>query len=252
MRYWFALAGVCLSAQVCLSAVNFSETLNGKSPGDNTAFMTQTGQTGTVQANREAETNFGMTWDSVRTFRLSQPASTQLNVYIDSKPAGGTLFRPQHRQYVMDSMRAWSSALNNRVWFSEVDSRQAADITIRWVPSFRDRYVAGITNYRVGHADIEIKTVGIPERDIKANILHEFGHALGIANHSRNPNDIMVAERRWHRGNTAYNPGLSSRDIQAIRRLYSMDWRRGEDLYANAAQSKPATYLATDPASRGN
>jgi hypothetical protein len=252
MRYWFALAGVCLSAQVCLNAVNFSETLNSKSPGDNTAFVTQTGQPPTVQASRESEANFGLTWDSVRTFQLSQPVSVQLKVFIDSKPARGTRFNPQHRQYVLESMRAWSSALDNRVRFAEVDSRQAADITIRWVPSFQDRYVAGITNYRVGHADIEIKTVGIPEKDIKANILHEFGHALGIANHSKNPNDIMVAERRWRRGNTAYNPKLSVRDIQAIRRLYSMDWRRGEDLYAQAAQSKPAAYIATDPASRGN
>jgi hypothetical protein len=246
MKYWLALAGLCLSAQVCFSAGNFSEALSGGTPGDSTAYMTQSGQ-----ARREAETNFGLTWDSVRTFGLSQPGFTRLSVYIDPKPARGTVLNPQHRQYVIDSMRAWSSALDNRLRFALVSNRQAADITIRWVPAFQDRYVAGITNYRVGHADIEIKTVGVPEKDIKANILHEFGHALGIANHSRNPNDIMVAERRWHRGDTAYNPKLSSRDIQAIRRLYSLDWQRGEDLYAQAAQSKPATYVATDPASGG-
>jgi len=53
--------------------------------------------------------------------------------------------------------------------------------------------------------------------------------------------------RRWHRGDTVYEPKLSTRDIQAIRRLYSAEWRKGEDLYA-AVSRKPATANAVPSA----
>ena len=123
--------------------------------------------------------------------------------------------------------------------FVETTKRRDADITLDWVPAFDDRYVAGVTNYSVGHASVEIKTVGVPEKDIKCNILHEMGHALGISGHSNNQNDIMVGMRRWHRDNTPYEPRLSRRDVQAIRRLYSANWKKGEDLYAASAQQAP-------------
>lgn len=243
MRFWPSLAGICLSALVCLNAADLSgmfEQFNGQ------AFITQAGQASAVTATREAEANFGMTWDSVRTFKLAQPSPTPLKVFIETKPADAKLFKPQYKAFVLETMEAWSSAMDNRLAFELIDTRKGADITVGWVPRFEDNYVAGVTTYRVGHADIEMKTVGVPEKDIKANILHEFGHALGIANHSGNPGDIMVAVRRWQRGSsTAYTPKLSARDVQAIRRLYSMDWKKGEDLYSSTAQAKT---VAANPA----
>jgi hypothetical protein len=138
----------------------------------------------------------------------------------------------------------WNEALEGRLNYSYTKNRHDADITLDWVPAFPDPYVAGLTTYRVGHAAIEIKTMGVPEADIKGNIIHELGHALGISGHSNTPGDIMVGTRKWHRAGSAYNPQLSKRDIQAIQRLYSLTWKKGEDLYAVQAQAEPSDSVA--------
>jgi hypothetical protein len=196
-----------------------------------TAFVTQAGT-----SSLEPEAAFGQNWESVRTFGLTRRLNAPLKVYVDTH--GNGLYKAQYRGYVEQSLRSWSQALNGRLSYTYTNNPQAADITVGWVSSFPgDPYVAGVTNYWVGHADVQIKTIGVPEKDIKANIIHEFGHALGIAGHSPNQQDIMVATRRWHRGNTNYEPRLSRNDVQAIRRLYSLSWQRGEDLYSASAQS---------------
>lgn len=184
---------------------------------------------------------FGDDWESVRTFRLLQPLETPLKVYVDTSPAS-RLYKPQYRGYVDTSLKMWSKALDGRLTYRYVNRPQDADVTISWVPSFPDRYTAGLTVYRVGHARIQIKTVGVPDGDIKANIIHEFGHALGISGHSRNQGDIMVGMRRWQRDGSSYNPRLSERDVRAIQHLYSLDWQKGEDLYAERAQQIAASH----------
>ncbi len=189
----------------------------------------------TQGSDPDYERIFGEDWESVRTFRLLQPLETPLKVYVDTSPAQG-LYKPQYRGYVETGLKMWASALNDRLSYRFVSRPQDADVTVHWVPAFPDRYTAGLTVYRVGHARIKIKTVGVPEADIKANIIHEIGHALGIAGHSRSPEDIMVGMRRWQRDGSVYNPRLSERDVRAIQHLYSLDWHKGEDLYAEPAQ----------------
>lgn len=179
---------------------------------------------------------FGNNWESVRTFRLIHPLHEPLKIYVDTSAANPSLYKPHYRTYIIQSLREWTKALDNRLTYRFVNNAKDADITVHWVPQFEDRYTAGLTVYRVGHARIQIKTVGVPEKDIKANILHEFGHALGIAGHSKHRDDIMVGMRRWQRNNSGYEPHLSQRDIAAIRHLYSLDWQKGEDLYAERAQ----------------
>lgn len=195
------------------------------------SYVTQANPTAALP---EYDTYFGDNWGSVRVFRLLTQCPP-LKIYIDNRSG----FKPHYMEYIVWSLSSWSQALNGRLSYQFTNNPAEADITVDWVPRFSDRYIAGLTTFRVGHADIQIKTEGVPEKDIKTNIIHEFGHALGIAGHSENPNDIMVGVRRWRRGTEAenYNPQLSRNDIQAIRRLYSITWQRGEDLYASAAQN---------------
>lgn len=248
MRLRAALAGgllaaeLCLSAAFCLGLTGFSSVLpKGNAPqSTGIAYVTQSGGYGVTP--RDYDATFGDNWESVRTFHLLTPLDKPIKVYINDHPSQASLYHPAYRTYVLESLRTWSSALDGRLIYTLTSKAKDADITVDWVSSFDDRYVAGITNYSVGHADVEIKTVGVPEKDIKCNIMHEFGHALGISGHSDNPEDIMVGVRRWHRDNTPYNPTLSKRDIQAIRRLYSLSWQKGEDLYAASAQNTPVFY----------
>ena len=56
------------------------------------------------------------------------------------------------------------------------------------------------------------------KEDIRETALHEIGHALGLAGHSLNPNDVMYfasasIERKISE--------LSSRDKNTIRKLYA-------------------------------
>jgi len=237
MKFWTALAGGFIAAELCLNAV-FSIGLAG-TPTEplGKAYVTQASVAASV--SQDYDITFGDNWESVRTFRLLKPLDKPLKVFIETHPRKRELYKSQYRDYAVESLKSWSEALDGRLSFVETTKRRDADITLDWVPAFDDRYVAGVTNYSVGHASVEIKTVGVPEKDIKCNILHEMGHALGISGHSNNQNDIMVGMRRWHRDNTPYEPRLSRRDVQAIRRLYSANWKKGEDLYAASAQQAP-------------
>lgn len=234
MKHGAALLGLIFAAQFgVMAGINWDAMawLGGTS-------QSYIKQASTAATTREYDNVFGMDWDSVRTFRLMQPLSDPLKVYVETQR--GDLYQPHYRDYVLQSLNAWSGALDGRLQYVLTPNRQQADIIVDWVRAFNDRYVAGITTYRVGHARIEIKTVGVPDKDIKANVLHEIGHALGIAGHSNHAGDIMVGMRRWQRdAQSAYNPQLSARDVQAIRRLYSPNWRRGEDLYSAMAQAAP-------------
>lgn len=235
MRLRTALVGLLLSAQLTSIGAQILDKLpllheSGK------AYVTQAG---TVAGNHESELSFGSDWNSVRLFRLTRPLSAPLKVYVETHPSNPSLFQAHYRDYVNQSLQAWSNALDGRLSYVYTTERKGADITVDWVPTFDDHYVAGVTDYSIGHAAVQIKTIGIPDKDIKANIIHEFGHALGIAGHSGNQEDIMVGMRRWHRGKDAdaYEPKLSRHDVQAIRLLYSAQWKKGEDLYSADAQN---------------
>lgn len=237
-----ALIGAFIAAQLGV-CVAFGLDMSVPSPAETSgqAFVTQNSST---TSSLEYDTAFGDNWESVRTFRLLKPLDKPLKVYIETHPANAALYRPHYRDYIIDGLHSWSQALDGRLSFVLTNRKKDADITVDWVNGFSDRYVAGITNYSVGHAGVEIKTVNVPDKDIKCNIIHELGHALGISGHSTDPGDIMVGVRRWHRDNTPYDPKLSQRDIQAIRRLYSATWSKGEDLYSATAQQMPMNTLA--------
>ncbi len=237
MKCWTTLLLGALGLELAISA-----TLAGqpqalpKVTPLGTAYVTQLNN---LQPNADYDNSFGDNWQSVRTFRLLSPLDKPLKVYIEHRPKVPGLFQPQYETYVQDGLTQWGNALDNRLRFTLTNKAREADITIDWVPNFSDRYVAGLTTYSVGHASVEIKTLGIPDKDIKCNIIHELGHALGISGHSYNPGDVMVGMRKWHRDNVPYDPKLSSRDTQAIRRLYSLSWQKGEDLFSAEAQRMP-------------
>jgi hypothetical protein len=200
------------------------------------AYATQSGSVS------DYDKSFGANWESVRTFRLMQQLDTPIRVWVDKS---SPLYKPHFNSYVTEGFRLWADALDSRLKYVFVNNPKQADITVTWVTSFNDRYVAGVTTYRVGSAKIQMKAVGVPDPDIKANVIHEIGHALGISGHSKNPEDIMVGVRRWTRSGF-YEPKLSERDVQAIRRLYSTAWSKGEDLYTALEKNPPLSppYIA--------
>lgn len=169
-------------------------------------------------------------WRSIRTFKLLDPLEAPLKVYVETRPKNSQLYRPEYFDYVREGLEAWAKALDGRLKYEFTEHPHEAQILVQWVAAFDEQYTAGDAITRFGHSSIRIKTTDLPPMDIKANILHEFGHALGINGHSDNPEDIMVGMRHWTTDQN-YRPRLSVADQQAIRRLYSDQWRKGEDLY---------------------
>jgi len=182
------------------------------------------------------ETSFGEDWESVRTFRLDGVLRTPLRVYVETS---SPLYKSCYQDLVKESLETWSKALDGRLTYVFVTKRANADLTIDWTKRFPDQYVAGMTDYGPGFAKVEMRTEGVPLKELKANIMHEVGHGLGIAGHSPYNGDIMQGFRKWHRNDPKYEPTLSAHDVQAIRRLYSDTWQHGEDLYSVNAQHTP-------------
>lgn len=190
--------------------------------------------------------NSGWSEDSVqsmRTFDLSRPGGAVVSVYVAPTT-------PALRQSVWAGLGAWSQALDGRLKVVEVAHPNQAQIKVYWVEGFQSASQGGETEFMEGEATLMMKSSGLPFNIIQANILHELGHALGIANHSHDNEDIMKSGRRWSSmaEYQTYLPQLSSRDVGAIRRLYSSQWVPNEDLYAassrqaNTWSNRPATW----------
>jgi hypothetical protein len=190
---------------------------------------------------------FGSGGHSLRTFPLTQPLSTPISIYVDRN---SRLYKEHYLNYIAESVDEWSNALNGRISYRFTNNPNAANIRVYWVQGFADPLAGGMATFKVGSAKLEIKTIGIPDREVKADIMHEFGHAFGINDHSPFQKDIMTGIRRWNR-DPSYNPKLSSRDKDAIRLLYSPYWQSGEKLYTAADSANQPAYAATLPGTIG-
>jgi predicted Zn-dependent protease len=122
-------------------------------------------------------------------------------------------------QLMKNAFLQWQTRTFSAVWFTFVssDKQDDADITVHFVEKNTNcghLSAIGCTHYRVDsegfytHNDIYIasksvvqlvgddgtvatKTFVIPPEQVYRVMLHEIGHAIGISEHSRNPNSVM-------------------------------------------------------------
>ncbi len=98
------------------------------------------------------------------------------------------------RTYALNGFVQWVEASANKIQFVEVENPDDAQITVRFDP----QSTGGLTTYsyypssgRLVKAEIKVGIASSNPVDIQSVSAHEFGHALGIAGHSPNPNDMM-------------------------------------------------------------
>lgn len=189
-----------------------------------------------VQSKQPASDKFGP--DYVREAiagemnRWTKDKST-ITVFFDrnSKVPG---VRSEFIGILRDCLNEWSEALGGKIQFAESTLERNADLVCRWVYQPRpgrddlllnERGNASLTAYRgqISHATIKLLTASsLVGGDVSAEIirktcLHEIGHALGIAGHSPNNNDVMF----YLVESPTVQSHLTERDRETIRKLYS-------------------------------
>ncbi len=124
-----------------------------------------------------------------------------LRIYV--KESSSRYYKSAYKDYVKYAMDVWRKA-DDRIQYKFVKSPDEADITIIFVENLGDEYeenYLGLTNYdtnrnnQIEFSKIEISLIKngnekISAGEIKATIIHEFGHAFGLG-HSNSEKDLM-------------------------------------------------------------
>jgi len=151
-----------------------------------------------------------------------------LRVHLPRPPEG--MFRSPDA--VLDSVRdgvlGWTDVAGPGVpSFTFVDRAADADIHIVWSPVSGDWFVAYAAydvdlmtrRFGVNHVLVAAKYrdgTEVPLDHLYHVMLHEMGHALGLAGHSPDPGDVMFP----YPTRRGPNVGLSDRDRATLRALY--------------------------------
>ena len=155
---------------------------------------------------------------------------TPLHVFIEPDKAAKA--GEVHGEMVFKkALSDWEKASDGKLHFKMVPNKKHAEITVRFIRNpaeLKDPIKAGETVYQanilgIEKADVKVLVVdrrtGAPETefDIYATSLHEIGHALGISDHSPNPDDIMF----YTLHQLSEMPELSSRDKKTLKLIYA-------------------------------
>jgi predicted Zn-dependent protease/predicted negative regulator of RcsB-dependent stress response len=129
---------------------------------------------------------------------------------------------PAYAERFKEACQRWQTVLGNQVRFEFTDDPNAkVDTHVTWNGGYDKR--SGLTRYRyisdklvMADIDINLKNYDghfYDPQTVYRLSLHEVGHLLGIAGHSRNPKDIMYPS-------ISVANDLSPRDIATMRKLY--------------------------------
>ncbi len=162
-----------------------------------------------------------------------------LRIFV--KESSSRYYKFVYKDYVQYALNVWRKA-DDRINFVFVNSKREADISIFFIENLGDKYeedYLGLTEYdidrnkAIDHSKVQISLIKfgdeiVSDGEIKATIIHEFGHALGLG-HSDNEYDIMypyISDE--HTADMNYNE-LSRGDKEAIKDVISLG---DEEVYA--------------------
>ena len=173
-------------------------------------------------------------WDG----RHWEMSAFPLKIYV--KELSSRYYKPKYKNYVKYALDEWRMA-DDRINYTFVNSDRDADVSVIFVEDLEKKYhedYLGLTDYNtdrnniINHSKIQIsllkfKTERVTEGEIKATIVHEFGHVFGRG-HSDNERDIMYPYiSPDHTPDMNYTE-LSNGDKEAIKDVISLG---DEELY---------------------
>ena len=158
--------------------------------------------------------------------RLTRFDHSPITLYVGSIPVSEGL-KIEYQHALEESLSLWEEASEGKMKFKRVDSPNDVDIKLKWTYKLmrpnRSRQIgeANLVRMEAGKFHVEIViflrdfiTMKLLDcATIKAAILHELGHALGLWGHSPNPRDVMFYSA------TATKP--TECDVATLRKLYA-------------------------------
>lgn len=159
-------------------------------------------------------------------------SSFPLKIHI--KESSSRYYKSIYKDYVSYALDVWKNA-DDRINYTFVDLKNAADISVIFVEDLGKEYnedYLGLTDYkidgrkRIDYSKIQISLTKfddevVTDGEIKATIIHEFGHAFGLG-HSNNESDIMYPYiDSDHTPKMTYDE-ISNNDRQAIENVIDL------------------------------
>lgn len=135
--------------------------------------------------------------------RITRFPNKSISVYISSPPVP-EIVKKNYIEAVEYAMSQWSGLSEDMLKFNLSDSEESADIKIYWVNTPLSAEAdplgeASLVRYDSGEFYVKISIpingiipgTNLTRNELKIILLHEFGHAIGIWGHSKDPNDVM-------------------------------------------------------------
>jgi predicted Zn-dependent protease len=164
-------------------------------------------------------------------------SSFPLKVHV--KKSSSEYFKQKYTAYIDYAFKIWEST-DSRIKFSYTNSAKSADIIFTFEDNLMEKYdenYLGLTDYELGRnnriirAFVEIGLLKfdnkkISDGEIKATVIHELGHALGLG-HSSNNIDLMYPYINSDSSDKMTYVELSKGDIETIKSVLDLGWKNG-------------------------
>ena len=154
--------------------------------------------------------------------RLTRFDHSPITLYVGSIPVSEEL-KIEYQRALEESLSLWEEASEGKIKFKRVDSPNDVDIKLKWTYKLMRSKIgeANLIRVEAGKFYVEIfislrdfHTMKLLDCDtLKAVILHELGHAVGLWGHSPNPRDVMFYSA------AATKP--TERDVATLRKVYA-------------------------------